>query len=85
MDNILVKKDSDDGYKLVVIDGIGDNNQIPNELTKQIIKDLLLQRIKTLDVAKAKSDIQPFIKDMREIELWAKEFFVAIIENIKVK
>ncbi|KIM02669.1 MAG: hypothetical protein KN64_14490 [Sulfurovum sp. AS07-7] len=29
MDNILVKKDSDDGYKLVVIDGIGDNNQIP--------------------------------------------------------
>ncbi len=58
---------------------------IPNELTKQNIKELLLQRIESLDVAKAKNDVQPFIKDMREIELWSKEFFMAIIENIKVK
>jgi hypothetical protein len=29
MDNILIKKESDNGYKLIVIDGIGDNNQIP--------------------------------------------------------
>jgi len=58
---------------------------IPNELTKQNIKELLLQRIESLDVAKAKNDVQPFIKDMREIELWSKEFFIAIIENIKIK
>lgn len=57
--------------------------KIPNELTKQNIKELLLQRIETLDVAKAKSDVQPFIKDIREIELWSKEFFIAIVENIK--
>jgi len=59
--------------------------KIPKELSKQNIKELLLQRIETLDVAKAKSDVQPFIKDIREIELWSKEFFIAIIENIKVK
>jgi predicted nucleotidyltransferase component of viral defense system len=59
--------------------------KIPNELIKQTIKDLLLQRIETLDVVKAKSDVQPFIRDIREIELWSKEFFIAIIENIKVK
>jgi len=29
MDNILVKKINEDDYKLMVIDGIGDNNQIP--------------------------------------------------------
>ena len=39
----------------------------------------------TLDVEKAKNDVQPFIKDIREIELWSKEFFIAVIENIKVK
>ena len=61
------------------------NIQIPNKLTKQAIKELLLQRIETLDVAKAKSDVQPFIKDVREIELWSKEFFVAVIENVKMK
>jgi len=59
------------------------NIQIPTKLTKQTMKDLLLQRIESLDVEKAKNDIQPFIKDMREIELWSKEFFVSVIENIK--
>ncbi len=59
------------------------NIQLPNELTKQTIKNLLLQRIESLDVVKAKSDVQPFIKDIRELELWSKEFFVAIIEGIK--
>jgi len=58
---------------------------IPNELTKQNIKELLLQRIESLDVVKAKNDVQPFIKDMREIELWSKEFFMAVVENIKIK
>ena len=58
---------------------------IPDELTKQNIKELLLQRIESLDVAKAKNDVQPFIKDMREIEFWSKEFFMAVVENIKIK
>ena len=59
--------------------------KIPENLTKENIKELLLERLKTLDVEKAKNDVQPFIKDMREIELWSKEFFEAVIENIKVK
>ena len=58
--------------------------KIPDELTKQNIKNLLLQRIESLDVVKAKNDVQPFIKDMREIELWSKEFFVALVQNIKI-
>jgi len=61
------------------------NIEIPSELSKETIKNLLLQRIESLDVEKAKNDIQPFIKDMREIELWSKEFFLSVIENIKVR
>jgi len=58
---------------------------IPDVSTKQNIKELLLQRIESLDVAKAKNDVQPFIKDMREIELWSKDFFMAVVANIKIK
>ena len=58
---------------------------MPSELNKQTIKELLLQRIETLDIVKAKNDVQPFIKDIREIELWSKEFFVSVIENMKVR
>jgi hypothetical protein len=28
-----------------------------------------------------KKDVRPFIKDLREIELWSKEFFVAVVKN----
>ncbi len=59
--------------------------QIPNKLTKESIKKLLLQRIETLDISKAKNDVQPFIKDLREIELWSKEFFIVVVDNIRVK
>ncbi len=58
---------------------------IPKELTKQNLKELLIKRVETLDIAKAKNDIQPFIKDLREIELWSKEFFKAIVENIEIE
>lgn len=47
--------------------------KIPNEPQSKLLKHLLLQRIETL-ISKAKSDVQPFIRDIREIELWSKEF-----------
>jgi len=59
--------------------------KIPRVLNKENIKKLLLHRIETLDVAKAKNDVQPFIKDIRECELWLKDFFIAVVENMKVK
>lgn len=59
--------------------------KIPQELTRESIINLLLQRIETLDVSQAKNDVQPFLKNIKEIELWSKEFFMAIIENIKIK
>ncbi|MDY0271337.1 MAG: nucleotidyl transferase AbiEii/AbiGii toxin family protein [Advenella sp.] len=56
---------------------------IPEKLTKQNVKELLLKRISTLDVVQAKADVQPFIQDIRELDLWSREFFMTIIESIK--
>jgi len=61
------------------------NIVIPQNLTSESIKELLLKRIETLDVPKAKNDIRPFIKDIKEVELWSKEFFIAVVENIKIQ
>ena len=52
MDNILVKKENGNNFKLVVIDGIGDNNQIP---LLEYIKPLGINRCeRKWDVFKAK-------------------------------
>ena len=61
------------------------NIDVPDILTKQNIKTLLLQRIETLDVTKAKNDVRPFIKDIKEIALWSKDFFKEVVENISIK
>jgi len=61
------------------------NIEIPRTLTKENLKVLLVQRIEALDITKAKNDIRPFIKDARELELWSKDFFMQIIENIAIK
>lgn len=55
------------------------------DLRIDITTPLNHELIETLNVEKAKNDFQPFIKNIREIELWSKEFFIAVIENIKVK
>lgn len=59
--------------------------KIPKELTPKEIQELLLKRIENLDIVKAKNDVQPFIKDMKELEIWSKEFFIAIVNNIKLQ
>jgi len=52
VDNILVKKDSVNSHKLIVIDGIGDNNQIP---LLEYIKPLGVKRcVKKWDLFKIK-------------------------------
>jgi predicted nucleotidyltransferase component of viral defense system len=61
------------------------NIKIPENLTKENLKELLIFRIETIDITKAKNDVQPFIREIKEIELWSKEFFVEVVHNIKVK
>ena len=58
---------------------------IPTVLTEKNIKELLSYRILSLDVAKAKDDVQAFIQDKRELDLWSTDFFITIIDNLKIK
>jgi len=59
--------------------------EIPIRLTLNDVKELVSKRIESLDVQKAKNDVKPFIKDIRELDLWTKEFFLQIIQNIKAQ
>lgn len=53
--------------------------------TSQIIIDLLKKRIESLDIDLAAQDVRRFIYDEKELSLWSKEFFLAIIQMIKFK
>ncbi len=64
------------------------NIPIPNtieEYSQEIILKLLQNRIEVLDVELAKKDIQRFIYDQNELNIWNKDFFTAIVNQINFK
>jgi len=55
---------------------------LPDHLTKESLVELLYKRIEQLDIAKAKNDVRPFIKEIAELELWSEAFFKQIVHDI---
>ena len=57
-----------------------DSNEI---LDISKVKELLINKFNEIDYNDAKEDVKPFIKNVDSLNMWGKEFFVSITENIK--
>ena len=57
---------------------------LPKSVTKETLLELLKKRIEALDVANAKRDIEPFISDVRVLDIWSREFFISVVERVEV-
>ncbi len=51
------------------------------KLTPGVLKALLTEKFTGIDFKAAKKDVEPFIKDTRELDLWSKEFFISIVND----
>ena len=49
------------------------------------LQTMLKDRFATIDFELAKQDILPFVADKSKLELWSKEFFIDITQNLKCK
>ena len=56
---------------------------IPKDIDKEYILRLLKMRIEDLDVIAAKRDVEIFIADSRVLDVWSREFFTDIVEQIR--
>ena len=52
------------------------------QLTLHELKKLLCERFESIDYENAKSDVQDFIKDKSQLNLWSSAFFKSITENL---
>jgi len=52
-------------------------------LTMTIFAALLSERISSVDFTQAKKDIERFIRDPRELDVWSKDFFLHIAKKIR--
>ena len=48
------------------------------------LRKRLIERFEAVRFDQAKEDIEPFLKDARELSLWSREFFMGLIPLIEV-
>ena len=52
-------------------------------LTREALVNLLKNKFSELDVAAAKRDVEPFLKDKDAIALWSRDFFEGLLERLR--
>lgn len=52
------------------------------DLTLDEIKQNLFRRFESIDYAQAKNDVLPFIRNPASLDLWSREFFQSITDNL---
>ena len=52
------------------------------ELTKELFIEKLRERLTTADIAMVKQDVEPFIIDKRELDIWSNEYFLQLSDMI---
>ncbi len=55
------------------------------EITCNEVKEMLIKRFNEIDFEEAKRDVIPFIKDIRVLDIWCKDFFVSITFELESK
>ena len=47
-----------------------------------ILKELLIKKFHEIDYKESKEDVIPFIKNINSLDMWNKDFFISITENL---
>ena len=55
------------------------------DMTLGEIKDILHRRFDSIDYDQARQDVLPFIKNPSAVEIWSKDFFIAITDSLSAR
>lgn len=53
------------------------------KLTKESFIGLLTERLSTTDITMVKTDVMPFVKNPRELDIWSNDYFLQLAEMIQ--
>jgi hypothetical protein len=51
-------------------------------LSLDVVRELMTEKIEGIDMDSARADVAPFIKDEYELEVWSSGFFLSLIRNL---
>ena len=53
-------------------------------ITKNQLLELLYTKISSTKIENVKEDVFRFVRNQNELEIWSREYFKMLVENIKV-
>jgi hypothetical protein len=53
-------------------------------ITKNQLLELLYTKISSTKIENVKEDVFRFVRNQNELEIWSREYFKTLVENIKV-
>ena len=56
------------------------NNEI---ITKEVFMVRLKEKLSSVNIKQVKDDVMPFVKDVRELDIWSNDYFVQLADMIR--
>ncbi|MGB9763849.1 MAG: nucleotidyl transferase AbiEii/AbiGii toxin family protein [Candidatus Saccharicenans sp.] len=53
-------------------------------LDEKALRKLLIEKTESINVEKIKREVEPFVKNPANLELWTRQFFLEVIDRIKI-
>lgn len=53
------------------------------DLTPDLFRDMLTERLASTDIEMVKKDVRPFIKNPQELEIWSTDYFMTLAGMIQ--
>ena len=60
------------------------SGHLQNYIDRQQLHKLLINKINVLDFKSTKDDVGPFLKSSDNLEIWSPEYFIALVEKMKI-
>ncbi len=54
------------------------------EITPELFKDKLIERLSTADMKQVKEDVLPFVRNPKELDIWSNDYFVQLAEMMRL-
>ena len=60
--------------------------QFNNEdITPEQFRDKLIERLSTAEIKQVKEDVLPFVRDPKELAIWSNDYFVQLVEMVRIE
>lgn len=55
------------------------------EITPELFKEKLIERLSTADIKQVKADVLPFVRNPKELDIWSNDYFVQLAGMVRIE